>query len=301
MRHLLAQGVAVAAVARPGELHAVPAATWHDVELLDQEQVSNLIQTARPDAVFHLAGQASVQYSWQEPVETFRINVEVFINLVESLRACSLDTTILVVGSNEVYGAVRPEELPTSETAAFRPENPYAASKAAQDLMALQYFLGRNTRTVRVRPFTHIGPGQRPDFAIASFAQQIAAIEAGLHEPVIKVGNLDAERDITDVRDMVRAYHLAVQRGEPGEVYNVGRGTAYRIHDLLDLLLAQAQIPIRVEVDPDRLRPTDTPVTLCDCTRFQARTGWQPAISMNQTLEDILNYWRETFARAEHP
>ncbi|GIW05405.1 MAG: GDP-mannose 4,6-dehydratase [Dehalococcoidia bacterium] len=302
VRHLLDEGDNVCGLYKPGlPPGAIPGVRWRPVELLDPAAVSALVQELRPDCIYHLAGQASVALSWTDPIGTFEGNVETTIVLFEAVLAARLDPVVLVVGSNEVFGAVRPEEQPIGEDAPFRPANPYATSKVAQDYLAYQYALSHRLRTVRVRPFMHVGPGQRPDFAIASFARQIAAIEAGEQEPVIRVGNLNSERDITDVRDIVRAYRLLTARGTPGEAYNIGRGSAYRIGDLLDLLLAMANQPIRVEVDPERLRPSDTPVVICDNRKVRREVGWQPQIELATTLRDTLAYWRAQFGMKVAP
>jgi GDP-4-dehydro-6-deoxy-D-mannose reductase len=199
----------------------------------------------------------------------------------------------MVTGSSEQYGLVRPEDIPINEDTPFRPNNPYAVSKIAQDALALQYFLSYGQQTIRVRPFNHIGPGQTEHFVTAAFARQVALIEAGQQEPVIYVGNLQADRDFTDVRDMVRAYLLAVTRGEPGEVYNIGSGRGRPIQWVLDTLVAMSTVEVEVREDPARMRPSDIPSLVCDPSRFHTRTGWRPEIPLEQTLRDILDYWRE--------
>lgn len=248
-----------------------------------------MLDATRPDVMYHLAGQASVAYSRQDPAGTFAVNVLPLIHLITVSRELGLDPVIVVVGSNEVYGDA---PIPTNEDAPLRPQSPYAASKAAQDILALQYFLSDRVKTVRVRPFMHIGPGQRPDFALSSFARQIAAIEAGVQPPELKVGNLDAKRDLTDARDMVRAYRLAGTRGKAGDVYNLGSGKPVRLRDALDTLLKLSNRSIDVTVDPSRLRAADIPITMCDDRRFREATGYVPQIPFDQTLEDILNDWR---------
>lgn len=276
-----------------------PAVAWRPVELLDPADVERLVREERPDCIYHLAGQPSVPLSWQDPVGTFQGNVETTIILFEAVLAAAVDPVLLIVGSAEVFGVVRPDEQPIGEDAPFRPVNPYASSKVAQDYLALQYAVSRAMKIVRVRPFTHIGPGQRPDFAIASFARQIAACEAGIQPPVISVGNLSSARDLSDVRDIVRGYRNLVTAGHPGEAYNIGRGEAFRIGDLLDRLLEQSQIAIQVETDPALLRPSDTPVVICDIRKIERDTGWRPAIDLGTTLRDTLVYWRNQFGIQE--
>jgi GDP-4-dehydro-6-deoxy-D-mannose reductase len=197
-----------------------------------------------------------------------------------------------VIGSNEEYGAPQPDELPQTEESPLRPNNPYAVSKVAQDFLGLQYYLAYGLPVVRVRPFNHTGPGQSPRFVVPAFASQIARIEAGLQEPVMRVGNLDAARDFSDVRDIVRGYHLAVTKGEPGEVYNLASGRPQSVRGLLETLLGYSQVKIRVEIDPERYRPVDVPVAYGSAEKFRQRTGWMPQIPFEQTLRDTLEYWR---------
>ncbi|HEY0068550.1 MAG TPA: GDP-mannose 4,6-dehydratase, partial [Chloroflexia bacterium] len=215
------------------------------------------------------------------------------------LSTVSPTARILVACSSEQYGLARPEDIPIDEDTPFRPNNPYAVSKIAQDALAVQHFLSWGQQTIRVRAFNHIGPGQSELFVASAFARQVARIEAGLQEPVLYVGNLEAERDFTDVRDMVRAYLLAITQGEPGGVYNIGSGQAYTIQSLLDAFLAASKVPVEVRQDPARMRPSDIPVLLCDASRFKQRTGWVPQIPLERTLHDILDYWREMVLKRE--
>jgi GDP-4-dehydro-6-deoxy-D-mannose reductase len=191
-----------------------------------------------------------------------------------------------------VYGYARAEDLPLNENAPLRPNSPYSVSKLAQDFMGLQYFLDRKMPIIRVRPFNHIGPRQNERFVASSFAKQIVEIERGRREPVLRLGNMAAQRDFTDVRDMVRAYILAIQKGEPGEVYNIGSGRARSVRELLDIMLAHSSVKIAEEIDPAKFRPSDTPTSYADPSKFKRQTGWEPQISFEQTCEDILNDWR---------
>lgn len=268
------------------------AATLLYGDLRDRETVVAVLREATPDVIFHLAAQAVVPLSWRDPWDTLETNIRGQVNLLSVMAELNLPTRIIVVGSEQEYGAIRPEDLPIDEDTPLRPASPYAVSKVTQDLLGLQYFLSHGIAAIRVRPFPHIGPRQRPDFVAAAFAQQIAAIEAGEREAVVKVGNLTAERDYTDVRDVVRAYWLLAQHGEPGEVYNVGSGVARSVRSLLDGMIALSPADIRVEADPARFRPVDMPLTVCDPSRLKAATGWQPEISFEQSLQDILDYWR---------
>ena len=262
------------------------------VDLRDPAATRALLAEAVPDCIYHLAGQAHVGDSWKDPWETLEANLRAQVNLLEGCVGLGLSPRVLVIGSADEYGVVRPEDLPLSEDRPLRPDSPYAVSKVGQDLLGLQYFLSHHLPVVRVRPFNHIGPRQNRRFVAADFAAQIAAIEAGQQPPVIKVGNLAARRDFTDVRDMVRAYALALEQGEPGEVYNLGRGASVAIAALLDTLLSLSAARIAVERDETRLRPSDLPDLVCDARKFRARTGWQPAIPLAQTLLDLLNYER---------
>lgn len=261
-------------------------------DLRDPQATGALIEQIQPDYVFHLAAQAFVPQSWIDPWDTYETNLRSQLNLLEALRRYHASSRVLVVSSNEIYGLIAPEHLPVKEDSPLHPTSPYAVSKIAQDFGAFQYFANYALPIVRVRPFNHIGPRQSEKFVAAAFAQQIALIEAGRLEPVVKVGNLSAQRDFTDVRDMVRAYHLAIEKGEAGEVYNIGSERPRSIQYLLDTLLSFSSASIKVEVDPARLRPSDVPVAYCDCGKFKECSGWQPEIAFEQTLRDVLNDWR---------
>ena len=262
-------------------------------DLRDPEGVQALVGEVQPDTIFHLAAQSFVPASFADPWDTLQNNIRAQLNLLEAVRRSGRDVRVLVVGSNEEYGAPKPEELPQTEESPLRPNNPYAVSKVAQDFLGLQYYLAYGLPVVRVRPFNHTGPGQAPRFVVPAFASQIARIEAGLQAPVMQVGNLDAARDFTDVRDIVRAYHLAVSQGEPGEVYNLASGRPQSVRGLLEMLLSYSQAEIRVERDPDRYRPVDVPMAYGSAEKFRRRTGWGPQILFAQTLRDVLAYWRE--------
>jgi GDP-4-dehydro-6-deoxy-D-mannose reductase len=262
-------------------------------DLADPSVAERIITQSAPDLIFHLAAQAFVPVSWEDPWATLENNIHIQVNLMHAVTRQKMSSRILIIGSREEYGRVEPRDLPIDENTALRPDSPYGVSKIAQDFLGLQYFLSNHLYTVRVRPFNHIGPRQNDRFVAGSFAKQIAEIEAGKRDPVISVGNLEAERDFTDVRDMVRAYVLALEYGEPGEVYNIGSGKSHSIRELLNTLLSMTTAEVRVEQDPARGRPSDTPVTLCNATKFRQQTGWQPQIEFEQTLRDTLQYWRE--------
>ncbi len=264
----------------------------HRGDLRNGLWVNDLVQAVQPHIVMHLAAWSDVGGSWEQPWTTYELNILCQLNLLEALRRHAPACRTLVVTSNEVYGLLEPDDLPVDEDTPFRPNTPYGVSKVAQDMMALQYWNGYRLPTLRVRSFNHIGPGQADDFAASAFARQIAEIEAGLHPPRVVVGNLDAERDFTDVRDVVRAYWLLALRGEAGQVYNVGSGQSRSIRWLLDTLLGLTPVAVEVTVDPARLRPSDVPVSACDNRRLVAATGWQPEIDLETSLCDLLGEWR---------
>jgi len=268
-------------------------------DLRDPAAVRALVEEARPDFIFHLAAQAFVPTSFADPWDTLENNIRAQLNLLEAVRQSGREVHVLVVGSNEEYGAPQPGELPQTEENPLRPNNPYAVSKVAQDMLGLQYFLAYSIPVVRVRPFNHTGPGQSPNFVVPAFASQIARIEAGLQEPVMQVGNLEAARDFSDARDIVRGYYLALTQGEPGEVYNLASGRARTIQEVLDILLSYARVEIRVERDPARYRPVDVPVVYGSAEKLRRRTGWQVEIPFEQTLRDTLEYWRGKFASGQ--
>jgi GDP-4-dehydro-6-deoxy-D-mannose reductase len=263
-------------------------------DLMDAELVSRVVGRYRPDVVFHLAAQSYVPKAIADPRGTLSNNVLGQVNLLESILATSLQPRILIVSSSEIYGSVRTDRLPATEETTFLPGNPYAVSKATQDLLGYQYAVGAGMDIVRVRPFNHSGPGQSERFVLSGFARQIAEAEAERVEPSILVGNLDAQRDFLDVRDVVRAYLLAIEGGESGAVYNIASGTPRRIGDLLDQMLEFAQRPLTVRRDPARMRPSDVPVIYGDASRLRAKTGWEPKIPISQTLADTLEFWRAT-------
>ena len=259
-------------------------------DLLDAPALRALVADAEPDAVYHLGGWSDVGGSWDAPVECFRVNGEGTLNLLQACR--DVTGRVLVVSSADVYGRVTLAELPLGEDAPVRPVSPYAASKAAADHLALQAWLGYGLETVRVRAFNHLGPGQTNRFVAPALAERIARCERDGNE-VVTVGNLTPRRDFTDVRDVVRAYRLLVLDGRPGEVYNVCSGHDIAISELAERLVAMARRPVRLEGDPALQRPVDVPVLRGDPTRLHAATGWTPAISLESTLEDLLDEWRQ--------
>jgi len=214
------------------------------------------------------------------------------LNIFEAIRHTGINPRIQIAGSSEEYGLVYPNELPIRETNPLRPLSPYAVSKVGQDLLGYQYFMSYKLNIIRTRGFNHTGPRRGEVFAESNFALQIARIEAGLQEPVIRVGNLESKRDYTDVRDMVEGYWLALEKGVPGEVYNICSGQAWSIRQILDMLLGMSTVLVKVEEDPDRLRPSDVPHLVGDSSKFRQVTGWRPKIPIEETLRDLLDYWR---------
>jgi GDP-4-dehydro-6-deoxy-D-mannose reductase len=270
-------------------------------DLRDYTSVRKAIERCRPDFMFHLAAQSFVPSSWNAPNETLVTNITSQTNLFEAVREVGLDPVIQIACSSEQYGLVHPEETPIKETNPLRPLSPYAVSKVAQDFLGYQYFQSYGLKVIRTRGFNHTGPRRGQVFVTSNFCSQVAAIELGRQEPVIRVGNLEAIRDFTDVRDMVRAYWLAVKHAKPGEVYNIASGSGISIRDLLAKVLALSKVKVEVQVDPDRLRPSDVEILLGDSSKFRADTGWSPRIPFDQTLTDLLAYWRETLAHRHPP
>lgn len=260
------------------------------VDVCDPAAVSAWIEGHRPEVAYHLAGWADVGGSWAAPQEAFRVNAEGTLNVLQAALAAEC-RRVLVVSSADVYGVVDEADLPITEEHPLRPVSPYAVSKVAADYLGLQAWLGRHLEVVRVRAFNHLGPGQSDRFVAPAIASRIAANERDGGEEV-PVGNLSARRDLTDVRDVVRAYRLLVERGEPGEAYNVCSGVDVEIADLAERLLAQAKHPMRLVVDPERHRPVDVPVLRGDSSKLRAATGWAPEIPLEQTLADVLDDWR---------
>jgi len=264
-----------------------------EADLKDMVSLRGVLADVKPDRIFHLAAQSFVPTSWKCPAETFAINAIGEVNLFEAVLSLNQTPKIQIAGSSEEYGQVFSNEIPMKETNPLRPLSPYAVSKVAQDLLAFQYYKSYSLRTVRTRGFNHTGPRRGDVFVTSSFARQIAEIEQKKRPPVIHVGNLEAKRDFTDVRDMVRAYWLSLEKGVEGEVYNIGSGQAYSMQEVLDLLMSLSRSKMEIKVDPARLRPSDVPVLLSDSSKFRTLTGWRPMIPFKQTILDLLNFWRE--------
>jgi len=262
-------------------------------DLRDASSVHEIIRKVKPESIFHLAAQSFVLSSWVAPAETLTTNIIGELNLFEAVRELGLHPKIQIAGSSEEYGMILPHEIPIKETNPLRPLSPYGVSKVGQDLLAYQYHQSYGLHVVRTRAFNHTGPRRGEVFVTSNFAKQIALIERGKQPPVIEVGNLTSRRDFTDVRDVVKAYWLALEKGKSGDVYNICSGKDYSIREVLDILLSMAKVKPKVKQDPERMRPSDVMRLLGNNTKFRRLTGWKPEIPFRKTLEDLLNYWRE--------
>lgn len=264
-----------------------------NLDIMDKQSVGDLLNEIRPDYIFHLAAQSSVALSWKNPGLTVDVNIKGSLNVLDAIRELDYKPRVLLIGSGEEYGYVKPSEVPVNEDNVLRPGNIYAATKACQNMLGKIYSQAYGMDIMMVRAFNHVGPNQAPLFVVSDFCKQVAEIEKGLHEPVMRVGNLSARRDFSDVRDVVRAYTLLMEHGQAGENYNVGSGKAIAIQEILDMILSFAKTSITVEVDPARLRPVDVPVIGADVTKLEACTGWKREIELERTIEETLEYWRK--------
>ncbi len=263
------------------------------LNLTNKESINQVVETTRPDWIFHLAALSSPAASFSDDNKTVVNNIVAQANLLSAAVTYTPEARVLVVGSAEEYGKVATENLPISESCPLRPMSPYAVSKVTQDFMGLQYYLSYGLPVIRVRPFNHVGEYQTDQFVLAAFAKQVALIENRQQDPIIRVGNLEATRDFSDVKDMVRAYELALLHGDPGEVYNLGSGNETPVSQLLDVLLSLSTTPIKVEQDPARMQGSDVPRLKCDSSRFSELTGWKAEIPLESTIARVLDYWRE--------
>jgi GDP-4-dehydro-6-deoxy-D-mannose reductase len=270
----------VAPISRDGRI------VWSSVDLLNRDAIARALADVQPSAIFHCAGIADVHSTWRASTRALRVNTLGTQYLLDAVRSIGSDIRVLVVGSALIY---RSSEHPLTEQSPIAPSSPYGVSKLAQEMAASRAF---ECAVFLARSFNHAGPRQSDAYVTSSFARQIAEMEAGWRDPVLHVGNLESRRDITDVRDTVRAYRLIVERGTLRRPYNVCSGRAYRIADLMTMLVSQARVEIRIETDASRLRPSDTPVVLGSFAQLEADTGWRPRIPIEQTLGDLLDYWR---------
>lgn len=263
-----------------------------DLNILNQSEIDEILSIIQPDYVFHLAAQSSVAYSWKNPGLTIDVNIKGTVNLLDSIRKLELKSRILLIGSGEEYGFIKEDEVPIFETNPTRPGNIYAATKVAQNNIGSIYAKAYGMSIIMVRAFNHIGPNQEPIFVVADFCKQVIEIEYGLKEPIINVGNLSAKRDFTDVRDVVRAYVDLIQHGKAGEIYNVGSGLAISIQDILDSIISHSKKSIQINVDPQRMRPSDIPIIEANIDKIYECIHWKPRITLEQTLKETLDYWR---------
>lgn len=276
--------------------HLVGRVRMVECDIRDATATREAIEAFRPDYIFHLAAQSFVPSSWRAPQETLSTNLLGQLNVFEAVRKSGLECRIQIAGSSEEYGLVHESELPITEDQPLRPLSPYAVSKVGQDALAYQYFMSYGMPIIRTRGFNHTGPRRPSVFVCSDFARQVVEIERGMRAPSLRVGNLDARRDFTDVRDTVRGYWLALTKGKPGEVYNVATGRSWAIREVLDMLVDFAGVKVEIGEDPERLRPSDVPRLEGDATRLREATGWAPTIPFEQTLRDLLDYWRERLA-----
>lgn len=292
-------GDTVYATKLPSEQPELPGAEVYDLDILDQEAVSDLLKTLQPDCIYHLAAQSSVAVSWSRPDLTVDINIKGTLHILEAARSLAQKPRIMLIGSGEEYGYVKPEDCPLREDTKLRPANIYAVTKACAENLAAVYERAYGMWIVSVRAFNHVGPAQLPQFVVADFCKQAVEIAYGLREPVIRTGNLTPKRDFTDVRDIVRAYGALMRDGRSGEVYNVGSGKAMAISELLEEIRNLSDVPFRIETDPEKLRPTDLPLIEADISKLQSDTGWKPEYSLSETLIDTLDYWRRILKKED--
>ncbi len=294
IRELAGAGHKVCATCLPSEKIDSESCTVYTLDILDIDAVSAVLSEAQPDVVFHLAAQSSVALSWKRPQLTADINIKGTINVLEAIRAAEKKMKVILIGSGEEYGFIRDGACPIKESEPLRPGNVYAATKACQGMLGEIYFRAYNMDIIMVRAFNHSGPAQLPMFVISDFCRQIAEIEKGDKPAEMSVGNLSAMRDFTDVRDVVRAYRLLSEKGISGKTYNIGRGKAVAVQEILNTALSMSSREIEVKQDPARMRASDIPIIEPDVSGIFSDTGWKAEISMEQTIRDTLDYWRQS-------
>ncbi len=272
-----------------------------DIELIggdlrDEYKINEIFDNRKLDMVIHLAAQSSVKLSFENPAETLSINVNGTLNILESISRLETPPKTLIISSSEIYGQLKPDQVPVTESAALMPVNPYAVSKATVDMMSYQYFKAYGLPIYWARAFSHSGPGQRTVAVLSDWCFQTAKIELGIRQPEISIGNMEVTRDYTDVRDIARGYLTILEKGQPGKPYNVCSGKGYRLDDLLDLIISFSSKKIEKVPDPSRLRPVDIPILVGSPERLKSETGWQPRIEIQQTLRDLYDYWIDYLA-----
>jgi len=270
-------------------------------DIRNAKEVQNVLAEVKPDCIYHLAGSSFVPDAEADPKSVYDVNVLGTLNVLEAARSTHLSAKILIVSSGEVYGYVPEAALPVNEEYPLKPTSPYGVTKACADLLAYQYATAYQMDVIRVRPFNHIGPRQSEKFVCSSFAKQIVEIEQGIRKPILNVGNLEACRDFTDVRDVVRAYRTVLERAQGGEVYNIGSNKAWKIGDIVGILIGASRVKgIELEQQSLRVRPNDIPVMRCDASKVEQAIGWRPEIPIERTLQDLLDYWRDTIIVHAH-
>lgn len=290
-------GVELHGAARGGESPSIrqilgTRGRFHTCDVAQAENLEGVVRSVRPDRIFHLAGYAHAGQSFQEQAAAWQGNLNGTLNLLNAVGKIVPEARVLFVGSGLIYGEPDPPGVPQAESAVLRPASPYAASKAAADLACYQATRAPGLDVVRARPFNHFGPGQSPQYAIAHFAQQIAEIEARKQPAILETGSLQAQRDLSDVRDVVAAYLLLMQKGRKGEAYNIGAGQAVSMQSIVDELCAQARVKVEVRTKESLMRPNDTPIICADAAKIRNEIGWKPAYTLDQSLADTLAYWR---------
>jgi GDP-4-dehydro-6-deoxy-D-mannose reductase len=276
--------------------HIIDKIVLVECDIRDGHAVRSVLQDINPDRIFHLAAQSYVHFSWKAPQETLSTNIIGEVNLFEAVRQLGIDPLIHIAGSSEEYGLVSPDEIPITESNPLRPLSPYGVSKVTQDLLGYQYYKSYGLKIVRTRAFNHTGPRRGQVFVTSTFAKQIAEIERGKRKPVIRVGNLNAVRDFLDVRDVARAYDLALEKGKPGEVYNISSGSGITIKEMLETLISLSTVKVETEIDTSRLRPSDVELLVGSSEKFRKQTGWKPEIPYKTTLKDLMEFWRNRIA-----
>ena len=283
----------IVATILPGEKLNCQEIKVEELDISNPMAILSLLLKERPEYIVNLAAHNSIWFTWDNPGLTVDTNIKGSINILDAVRQANYEPSILLIGSGEEYGKVSPEDIPISEDVNLNPCNIYGATKACQDLMAEIYVRAYKMKVILARAFNYIGPGQSTLFVISDFAKQIAEIEQQQREPVIQVGNLDSKRDFLDVRDLVRAYTFLLERGMSGEVYNIGSGQVISIREILNLFFEKTACKVDIQVKAERLRPIDVPVVQADVRKIIRETGWKPQITLEQSIEDMLQYWRK--------
>lgn len=284
----------VSATKLPNEVIKSDLCKVYDLNILNPNEIENVLIHSNPDVIFHLSAQSSVKLSWENPQLTIDVNIKGSLNVLDTVRKLNINPKIILIGSGEEYGYIKENECPIKEDNKIRAGNIYAVTKATQNMIGSVYAKAYNMNIILVRAFNHVGAGQMPMFVVSDFCKQIAEIEKGLRQPIMNVGNLSAQRDFTNVRDVVRAYGLLAKYGKKGETYNVGSGVGVSIQQILDTALSYSNMDITIQRDSNRMRPSDVPIIVADISKIFGDTGWKPQISLNDTILEVLDYWRNS-------